>query len=138
MKKFIHPFKYKSNQRINFGQYKVIEIGTIFLYDPEYLEYLIRDKAHFCIEDLDLLLKNGVINSTIWVSKFKVMLMQEENMRKFDYYSRHLQEFKSFLKPWEMDEDVLEKNEENIKFDGTLKLNVVGYIKDGKVTKYEK
>ena len=138
MKKFIHPFKYKSNQRINFGQYKGIEIGTIFLYDPEYLEYLIRDKAHFCIEDLDLLLKNGVINSTIWVSKFKVMLMQEENMRKFDYYSRHLQEFKSFLKPWEMDEDVLEKNEENIKFDGTLKLNVVGYIKDGKVTKYEK
>ncbi len=138
MGKFVHPFKYKSNQRINFGQYKGIEIGTIFLYDPEYLEWLIIDKDHFCIEDLDLLLKNGVINHTIWFSKFKVMALQKENMQRFNYYTRHLLEFKSFLTPREMANEIVKKNNENLKYDGTIKLNIVGEIKDGKVIKFDK
>ena len=136
MEKFVHPFKYKSNQRINFGQYNGIEIGTIFLYDPEYLEWLIRDKSHFCIEDLDVILKNGVINATIWVTKFKVMMLQKDNMLKFPFYTKHIEEFKPYLHKFEMDEEVIKKNTENLKFDGTLKLNIKGIIKDGKVIKF--
>ncbi len=138
MEKFVHPFKYKSNQRINFGQYSGIEIGIIFLYDPEYLAWLIRDKSHFCIEDLDLLLKNGVINTTIWISKFKVMALQKDNMKRFSNYTRHLQEFKSFLKPWEMNSDIIKKNKENLGYNGRLTPKIVGIIKDGKVIKFDK
>ncbi|MCH7411917.1 hypothetical protein MM213_00360 [Belliella sp. R4-6] len=138
MKKFIHPFKYRSNEPINFGQYKGIQIGIIFLYDPEYLEWLIREKAHFCIDDLDLILKNGVINPTIWVSKFKVMILQKDNMKRFSSYTKHIEEFKSYLQQWEIDNDVIKKNQENLKYDGTYKINVVGYIKDGKMIKYDK
>lgn len=137
MKNFIHPAKYRSNQRINFGQYKGIEIGTIFLYDPEYIEYLIREKSHFCIEDLNYLIENGVINTTVWVDKFKVMIMQKENMQKYPFYIKHLDMFKSFLREFEMDQDVFKKNEENLRFDGTLMLNIKGTIENGKLKRFE-
>ncbi len=137
MKNFVHPAKFRSNQRINFGQYKGIEIGIIFLYDPEYIEYLIREKSHFCIEDLNFIMKNGVINTTVWVDKFKVLIMQKENMQKYPYYTKHLDMFKSYLQEFEMVQDLIKKNEENLKFDGTLTLNIKGIIENGKLKRFD-
>ncbi len=124
MNSFANNSKYKSSDRIKFGQYKDIEIGIIFLYDPQYLEWLITDVIFFCVEDLDLLQKNGVINSTIWLSKFKIAVMQKDNMQKFSSYARHLKEFEAYLQEYKIADKTLEKNKENITSDGKWKIKI--------------
>ncbi|MHA7128405.1 hypothetical protein [Algoriphagus namhaensis] len=130
MQTFQNPSRYDSTQKINFGQYNGIEIGIVFLYDPEYIEWLIREVAFFCIEDLNVLLENGVINKTTWIVKFKFKALQKENMMKFKHYYQHLNAFKPYLQSYNPDSETLNKNEENLEFNGTLKIKTIKFNND--------
>jgi hypothetical protein len=88
------------------------------------VEWLITDFPLFCVEDLGLLQKNGVINKTIWLTKFKVAIMQKENMLKYSTYEIHMKELKPYLQNYHIEESTIRKNHDKLNFDGTYELNI--------------
>ncbi|SIN65426.1 hypothetical protein [Algoriphagus halophilus] len=106
-----NPFIVSSNSIMKFGQYKGIKVGIIFLFDPEYIEYMIREHNYFSITDLNFLEKNGVINKNGWIKKFSVWVDQTPFMKKYNSYQEFINNEE--LLEYTLSDETKIKNKEN-------------------------
>lgn len=106
-----NPFVYSLHSKIKFGQYYGIRVGIIFLFDPEYIEWLIEDNRYFSITDLNELEKNGVINKSVWAKKFVLKRDPIPFMKMYKSYTEFIE--KSELQEYEISDYIKDKNLKN-------------------------
>jgi len=53
---------YNKNSKLNFGKYKGYVLGMVYVFDPSYIEWCIKNIIGFCITDLDELVQISVMD----------------------------------------------------------------------------
>lgn len=104
---------YNPTDRLDFGKYRGVQTGLVYLLAPGYIKWAIRDRPAFCLGELDFLSSLDVIDSfgkSSWEAheaEIDVEIIKNQWSKIVDFEQVKF----SGYKPFRLPDDILEMNQ---------------------------